>query len=150
MARCLSSGTSPVVPSDRHLCDFMDGLSERIASQRRLERSDDARRSAGRMHAFARLMVSRYPGHSHAHLTMCQAFKQFAKNAWTIKDRSAVARNLGLAIEAARQALVRDPKNARAGSEVAELQKRLDELLAYKTSPRDQNVTALANGETGR
>ena len=92
VARCLSSGTSPVVPPDRHLCDFMDGLSEPIALQRRLGRSDDAKRSAGRMHAFARLMVSRYPGHSVAHVAVCQAMRQMAKNASRTKDRAAVER----------------------------------------------------------
>jgi eukaryotic-like serine/threonine-protein kinase len=131
VARSLSSGPAPIFPPDRHLCDFVDHLSERIAWQRRRGRLDEARRSAGRMHAFACLMVSRYPDHSLAHLAMCQALKQMAKNASRNKnDRAAVERNSQLAIKEARHALFLDPLDSRAANEVADLQKRLDAFLA--------------------
>jgi hypothetical protein len=60
-----------------------------------------------------------------------------AKNAWKTDDRPAVERNWKLAIDAARRALLLDPRDARAGHEVVDLQKRLDLLLASKPAPRD-------------
>ncbi len=91
------------------------------------------------MHAFARLMVTRYPLQSAAHLAMCESFKQIAKNAWHPRDPAAVEQNWRLAIEEARQAFMLDPQDARAGSEVADLQKRLDLFLASKPESKDPN-----------
>ncbi len=150
VARCLNCALKPVVPPDRHLWNFTDYLSQRIARQRRLGRIDEARRSASRVHAFARLMVLRFPGQPVAHLAMCEAFKQMAKNAWEVDDRVAVEHNWRLAIDEARRALFLDPNDTRAGSEVADLQHRIDKLVASKSSPTNQDLTARTSSETGR
>jgi hypothetical protein len=121
-----------------------------MAWQRRLGRIDDARRLADRMHAFARFLIARNPGQPVAHLALSTAFTQMAKNAWKIDDRAAVERNWRLALEEARRALVLDPQDARAANEVADLQKRLDLLLASKPEPVDPNRSTRTGGETGR
>jgi eukaryotic-like serine/threonine-protein kinase len=137
VARCLSSGPSAIDLTSNDLCMFMDHLSERMAWQRRLGRIDEARRAAERMHALARLLVARYPDQGVAHFALCASFQQIAKNAWKTDDHDAVVRNWKLAIDEARRALVLNPQCARAGFEVADLQKRLDLLLASKPAPRD-------------
>lgn len=82
------------------------------------------------MHAFARLLVSTHPDQPAAHLALSQAFVQFAKNAWQINDRAAIERNWKLALDEARQALVLYPQNINARREVADLERRLHDLLA--------------------
>jgi hypothetical protein len=102
------------------------------------------------MYAFARLLVARYPRQSAAHLALCTSFTQMAKNSWQTEDRAAVERNWKLAIDEARRALVLNPQNARAGAQVADLQKRLDLLLASKPESRDPNRSAHTAGDAGR
>ena len=114
---------------------FIEALNERLAWRRRLGRIDDARRYADRMLAFGRLLVARHPDRPAAHLALSAAFKQVAKNAWHPFDRPVVERNWRLAIHEARRALVLDPRDARAGKEVADLQKRLDLLTKPKPKP---------------
>jgi eukaryotic-like serine/threonine-protein kinase len=109
---------------------FIQSLSERAGSERRTSKLDDARRTADRIHALAKLMVARYPDQPAAHLSLAAAFQQRAKNAWRFDDRGAVKRYLELALDEARQALVLDPQNARADGDVTELQRRLNDLLA--------------------
>ena len=150
VARCLSSSPSAIDLSSNYLCMFIDSLSKRIVWQRRLGRIDEARRSAGRMHAFTRLLVTRYPGQPVAHLALSTAFTQMAKNAWKTDDQAAVEQNWRLALDEARRALVLDPQDARAGAQVADLQRRLDLLLASKPSPRDLNGSSQTAGEAGR
>ena len=148
----LSLGSSPTainLPAN-YLYDFLDHLSERIASQRRLGRLDEALRATERMHAFAHLLVTRYPRQSVAHLALCASLTQMAKNAWQTEDRAAVERNWKLAIDEARRALVLDPQDARAGAQVADLQKRLDLLLASKPEPQAPNRSAQTPGGDAR
>jgi tetratricopeptide (TPR) repeat protein len=131
VGRCLTPGPDAVDLPDKELFLFIDYLEMRVAWQRRSGRIDEARRAAGRMHAFARLLAARSPGRSAAHLALCESYKQMAKNAWQpVADRAAIERNWRLAIDEARQALGLDPQDARAGSELADLQKRLDRFLA--------------------
>ncbi len=49
------------------------------------------------------------------------------------RDRAAIERNWRLAIDEARSALTLDPQDAYAGSEVADLQNRLDRFLASES-----------------
>jgi hypothetical protein len=120
------------------------------ASQRRSGRFDEARRAAERMDAFARLLVTRYPRQSAAHLALCASFTQMAKHSWHPFDRAAVERNWKLALDEARRALEIDPQNNRAAAQVADLQKRLDLLLASKPSPQDSSSSPPTAGEAGR
>jgi tetratricopeptide (TPR) repeat protein len=130
VAQCLSSSPSAIDATTNIVYRFILHLSDRLAWQRRLVHLDEARRFADRMHALARLLVVRTPARSAAHLALSESFKQMAKNAWKTNDRAAIERNWELAIDAARRALVLDPQDARAASEVADLQKRLDKLRA--------------------
>lgn len=150
VARSLSTSPGAIDLTSNYIYEFLDHLSERIASQRRLGRLDQARRYADRMHAFARLLVARYPRQSVAHLALSLSFNQMAKNAWKTDDHAAVERNWKLALDEARQALVRDPEDARASHEVADLQKRFDLLLASKPAPQDPNRSAQTIGEARR
>ena len=122
------------------LADFLAGLS---AEQRRIEKFEEARRTAGRLHACGRLMVSAHPDQPVAHLVLSRAYKQLAKNGWRpIRDPAAIERNTKLALKEARQALRLDPQNARARDEVANLKGRLDGLLAPQpaTAPENSSV----------
>ena len=112
VARCLSTSPAAIDFSNRVLYDFLDHLSECIASQRRSLQFDDARRSAERMHAFALLLVARYPLRPTAHLALCASFTQMAKTSWHPYDRAAIELNWRLALDEARRALVLDPQNA--------------------------------------
>jgi eukaryotic-like serine/threonine-protein kinase len=133
VARCLSSSPGALDLCGNYTHTFIQYLGSRIAWQRNSGRMAEARHSADRLHAFARLLVERYPAQSRPHLAMCESFKQMAKNARHPEDRAAVEKYLTLAIEEARQALVLDSRDARAASEVADLQKRLDLFLASKS-----------------
>jgi hypothetical protein len=73
-----------------------------------------------------------------------------AKNAWHPEDRTAIERNWRLALDEARRALMLDPQEPHAGSEVADLQKRLDLFLASNSESRDPNRSTRTAGETGR
>lgn len=120
---------------------LQDLLSERASHQRRSDKLEDARRTADQMHAFARLLVSKHPDQSSAHLALSLAFKQFAKDAWQIKDRSAIERTWKLALEEARQALHFDPQDARARREVIALQRRLEDLVGQQEEAVNQGRT---------
>jgi hypothetical protein len=146
----LSSGHGGIDLAGDDLNLFMDCLSARIASQRRLGPIEEARRFAERTHALARLLVARHPDRPAAHLALCAALTQMAKNAWQTDDLAAVEQNWKLAIDEARRALVLDPQDARAVNEVANLQKRLDLLLASKPQPRDPGRSAQTAGQGGR
>ncbi len=150
VAQSLSSSPTTIELKDNWIDVLFSRLRERITWLRRLGRTDEARRYVERMHAFARLLVARYPCQSIAHLALCQSFMQLAKNAWTIDDRADVERNWRLALDEARRAVMLDPQDARAASQVADLQKRLDLLLASKPSPRDLNGSSQTAGEAGR
>ena len=107
---------------------FQRLLSEKASSRRRAGKFNEARRTAERMHAFAKLLVSTYPHHSASHLALNEAYRQSAKDAWESKDRSAVERNWKLAVEESRQALSCDPEDARARGELTAAQQRLQRL----------------------
>jgi serine/threonine protein kinase len=108
----------------------MRSLTGMASSERHTAKLDDARRTVDRIHALAHLMVARYPDQPNAHLSLCEAFVQRAKNAWQLDDRAAVERNWKLAIDEASQALRLNPQNARAGHLATDLQRRLNDLLA--------------------
>jgi tetratricopeptide (TPR) repeat protein len=150
VAQCLCLRPNIDAATIQGLSWFTQSLSERIAWQRRMGGIDRAQRSTDRMHAFARLLVKRYPDQPVAHLALCESFTQRAKNAWKPFDRAVVERNWKLAIDEARRALVLDPQNARAGAQVADLQKRLDLLLASKPAALATNRSAETAEEAGR
>jgi hypothetical protein len=129
---------------------FIGYLADRIAWQRRLGRTDEARRSARRMHAFARLLVERYPTRPVAHMALCASFTQLAKNAWKPYDRREIRRNWTLALDEARKALVLDPQDAWAGAQVADLRKRLDQFLAAQPEPGGSNRISQTSRGTAR
>jgi hypothetical protein len=139
VAQSLSSSLTTSDLPDDGLRTFITYLANRIALQRRLGRTDEARRSTGRMYAFARLLVARFPSRPVAHMALCDAFTQMAKNAWKPYDRRAIRRNWTLAFDEARKALVLDPQDAWAGAQVADLRKRLDQFLAAKPEPGGSN-----------
>ena len=115
VATSLSLRPSIINSHDKFLLDFVQLLSARASHQRRRGRLDEARRSTDRMHAFARLLVARYPRHSVAHLAVSLSFFQRAKDAWQTDDRAAVEQNWKRALDESRQALVLDPgEDARA------------------------------------
>jgi hypothetical protein len=135
VALSLSSSRAPVdLPYDV-VRTFITCLADRIAWQRRSSRPDEARRSAGRMHAFARLLVERNPTRPVAHMALCASFTQMAKNSWKLNDRRAIRRNWTLALDEARTALMLDPQDAWAGAQVSDLRKRLDQFLAGTARP---------------
>lgn len=150
VARSLTSGPVPVDLSGNDAYDFIERLGYRVARQRRMGWMDQARRSTGRMFAFARLLVTRYPDRAAAHLAMSESHKNMAKNACRTDDHVAIERNWKLAIDAARRAQVLDPLNTRAASEAADIQKRLDRHLASKAAARGQNGTTQTAAESGR
>ena len=150
VARSLTSSPVPVDLSGNYAYDFIELLGHRVAGQRRMGRIDEARRSTERMCAFARLLLTRYPDRAATHLALSESYKHIVKNAWQTEDRAAVEQNWKLAFDAARRALVIDPLNTRAGSEVTELQRRLDLLLESKSERQGRNGTAQTAGESGR
>ena len=76
-------------------------LQARTASKlRSLGEIEAARRVSGRLLAFGRLLVERYPDRPAAYLVLGEALMQLSKNAWKTRDRVAIERNLKLAIEA--------------------------------------------------
>ena len=113
---------------------FQDSLLQE-GRARRTGKLDDARRTADRMIAFARQLVSMHPDQPIAHLATSLAFEQFAKNAWQTNDRFAVEKNWELALEAARQELHLNPGDLRARDREAVLQRRLDALRAPSKNP---------------
>lgn len=76
-----------------------------LTYQRRTGYVQDARRTAHRMHAFARGLDSVHPDQATAHLALSMAFEEFAKNAWPVNDRSAIERDWKLALEEAHRAV---------------------------------------------
>ena len=93
VARSLTSGPVPVDLSGNDAYDFIERLGYRVARQRRMGWMDQARRSTGRMFAFARLLVTRYPDPAAAHLAMSESHKNMAKNACRTDDHVAIERN---------------------------------------------------------
>jgi serine/threonine protein kinase/tetratricopeptide (TPR) repeat protein len=150
VGRCLSSSPAVIDTSKDNIYILIVRLTERIGLQRRLGKIDEARRAADRLHAFARLVTARYPGEPAAHVLLSESFTQMAKNAWYPFNRAAVERNWKLALDEARRALEIDPQNAHAISRVADLQKRLDKLLASKPEHQDQARFAQTDGKAGR
>ena len=72
---------------------------------------------AGRMHAFARLLVARSPGQPVAHLAVSGAWGPWRRTPGRVDDLTAVERNWRLALgQKARRTLVLDPQHARAAS----------------------------------
>ncbi len=90
---------------------------------------DEARRTADRLVAFERLIVSRHPNLSWAHLALANAYEQVNKNAWWTHDRAAIERSLRLAIEETQRALVLDPQNEVARLAMDRRQSKLQGLL---------------------
>ena len=127
----------------------MRSLANWASSERHTGKLVDARRTADRMHALAKLMVARYPDQPAAHLALDRAFVQRAKNAWQIDDRAAVERSWRLAIDEACQALRLDPQDARARYEVTDLQRRLDDLLAPQREAEAQGRSVPSVLKTG-
>jgi tetratricopeptide (TPR) repeat protein len=128
---------------------FVDHLIERIAAHRRAGRIAAALRATGRMHAFARLMVTRYPERSISHLALALSFAQIAKNAWQTDDRATVARNWKLALDEASRAALLDPRDARAAHEVAQLRNRLDRLASPQPEAGEQVRSARTSCNAG-
>ncbi len=82
-------GTTPSRESEAGY-DFTGFLVRRAAEERKSGDLDEARLTADRLHAFAHIFVLRHPDQATAHLSLCSAFIQFAKNAWQVNDLSAV------------------------------------------------------------
>ncbi len=110
-------------------------LSNQGSLQRRLGKLGDAQGTADRLLAFGRLLVTRYPDQSSAHLALAEAYAQFYKNAWQSDDRVAVERNLRLSLDTTRRALALDPKNEIARDLSDQRQRRLNDLLAPEPEP---------------
>ena len=108
---------------------------QKAASHRRNDKLDEACRIVDRIHAFALLVVARYPNQPVAHLILDRAYQQRAKNYWRLNDRGAVERNWKLALEEARRTLSFEPANDRARRDVTELQRRLNDLLNPRPGP---------------
>ena len=90
-----SSSTDGVGPSDESRLGYRItlSLSARAVVERRTGKLNDARQTADRIHALAKLIVARYPDQPAAHLCLAEAYSQRAKNAWRPLDRGAVERN---------------------------------------------------------
>jgi serine/threonine protein kinase len=109
------------------LAESLFGIASMLRRSRNIE---GARRVADRMHALGDRFVATYPDQAAAHLTLSQAYFQFCKNAWQIKDRVAVESNLRAALDAAQQARLRDLTSEIAHQAVDSLQRRLVALKA--------------------
>src|SRR5262249_8157046 len=83
-------------------------MAAMAAERRHGGRLDEARRTADRMLALARLLVERHPDRCSAHLALCEAHTNLYKNAWRVPDRVAVERHMRLALDAALQAQLLD------------------------------------------
>ena len=85
----------------------------RGAEQRKAGRLDDARQTAACLSAFAKTLARRDPNEAAFHLVLCEAFVQESKNAWKVKDYTAIEDALRKALGEACTALRLDPRNAR-------------------------------------
>ena len=110
------------------------------ASHRKNDKLDEACLIADGMHAFGLLVVARYPDQPAAHLLLEHAYTQRAKNYWRLNDREGVKRSWMLALEEARRTASLDPENERAHGDVADIQRRLDDLH----NPRPEPVVSSA------
>jgi hypothetical protein len=108
--------------------EFTETLFYRAADARRNGRLDVARRTADRMHAFARALVAEFPGQSASHLALSMAYSQFYKNASRVNDRAAVDTNIRLALAAAQNAVLVDLKDDWSRQVVARLRSKLENL----------------------
>jgi serine/threonine protein kinase len=134
--------SNPREPALRYhyLSSFADHASERISCLRRMHRIDETRQYASRLNAFARLVVERYPDQPAAHLALCTSYMQIAKDAWNPANVVVVAANWRLALEAARHALSLDALDTRASVRVADLEDRLERLIASNPSLREHRA----------
>jgi len=125
------TGTASSVTEVFHsyLCQLLTGTASKL---RRLGRLDEARRVTDRLMAFASRLAARYPNEPGAHLELSGAYMQLSKNAWQIKDRAAIERNLKLAIDATQHALALEPDHELARTCLAQRQRRLKDLLEPK------------------
>jgi hypothetical protein len=114
-------------------------LSEVAASQRHAGKLDEARRTADRMLALGRTLITRQADQSGGHIALGQAYLQLSKNAWQIKDRSAIEQNLRLCVESMLRALSLDPGNADLRVFTEADQRRLDDLLASSAKGRSRS-----------
>jgi hypothetical protein len=103
-------------------------LTESASSFRRSGNVARAGRIVERMHCLGRLLVSKYPDRSAAHLAYCKAFIQSAKDGFQAEDLAAVERNWTRGLNESRQALVVDPQDARSQKEVVGLEQKLRQL----------------------
>jgi tetratricopeptide (TPR) repeat protein len=129
-----SAATSDMAPPQTCSAgfNFVLHLGAIASGYRRSGNVEEARRTVDRIHAFARMLVARYPDQSFAHLTVGEAYSQLHKNAWQTDDRVALERNLKLALDATLQSLVLDPKSEIARFLVDLRRRRLTNLLARR------------------
>jgi hypothetical protein len=99
---------------------------------------DQARQTADRMLALARLVVERNPKDSDAHLSLAVAYDEVRKNAWQVNDRATdratIERYLRLAIESNRRALEFTPDDELARLELESREEKLHDLLHPKVT----------------
>jgi hypothetical protein len=129
---------------------LVDHMTTMAGERRNCGRLDEARRTADRMLAFARLLVERHPDRSSAHLALCDAYTQLYKNAWRVPDRAAVERHMRLALDAALQAQLLDANNRLVRHKVDGLQRRLKDLLDPAQGDAGAGGGAIATRERGR
>ena len=113
MAQSLSGRDGANALSDVKLDRLRLHFVNRITWECRSRRIDEAQWLAERMHALARLFVAKNPAKPTAHLMLCAALTQMAKQCWETNDLVSVERNWTLAIQSAREAVRLDPQNAR-------------------------------------
>jgi hypothetical protein len=100
-------------------------LSVTASGSRRSGKLDGAKRIVERMHCLGRLLVSQYPDRSAAHLAYLEAFSQSAKAGFQAHDLGTAKWNWKRSLDEARQALLYEPKDARAQKEVEVLELKL-------------------------
>ncbi len=110
--------------------------ARRGMEQRKAGLLDDARRTAACLSAFAKRLARRDPDEAAFHLLLSDAFVQESKNAWEIKDYTAIKEALRKALGEARTALSLDPRNIETRLRVANLQDKLVGLPSEPPSSR--------------
>jgi serine/threonine protein kinase len=132
-SRCKALGLYPaLLPAAAYQ---MAGLAAcRAAEQRQAGRLDDARHTAACLAAFARSLVRRDADEAAFHLIMSMAFAQESKNAWKVKDYTAIEQALRKALVEAHTALRLDPRSTNARVCVASLQDKLFGLASERPS----------------
>jgi tRNA A-37 threonylcarbamoyl transferase component Bud32/tetratricopeptide (TPR) repeat protein len=102
--------------------------------QRRLGRLDDARATAARLMAIARLFVREYPNSSSSYLLLSESYNQIKKNAFQAHDESLIEEALVRAIEAGQRALDLDPLRPRTRRRLAKLTEQLAGIKADRSA----------------